>query len=235
MAPRVRALPFPAAIVYAAAFKLKSGADGIGGVMYGMVLELIAIFLLPAILRIVAPQVQALGAAYGGKIALDGAIRRRDGRRVGAAVVSAGAVSGAIASKAGSSAAARSGASAGGSVGTNAATSTADAVAPSSAPTSAPDPSSTSGGVGADAVSADTATPTAGGPARSSSRRGARCGAAAGGGQFTRALAFGVPAQERTPSPPVEAPSQRRSAVRMSTVQAAQISASSAAGRRGVR
>lgn len=222
--------PFPAAIVYAAAFKLKSGADGIGGVMYGMVLELIAIFLLPAILRIVAPQVQALGAAYGGKIALDGAIQTAETAvAVGAAVVSAGAVSGAIASKAGSSAAARSGASAGGSMGTNAATSTADAVAPSSAPTSAPDPSSTSGG-GADAVSADTATPTAGGaspgqaPAAEPAAEPRQ--AVDSSPEPSRSVS---PAQERTPSPPVEAPSQRRSAVRMSTVQAAQISASSAA------
>lgn len=92
--------PFPAAIVYAAAFKLKSGADGLGGVMYGFVLEMMALFLLPAILRIIAPQVQALGKAYGGEIALKAAAQVAEvAVAVGASVVTAGAVGAAIGSK----------------------------------------------------------------------------------------------------------------------------------------
>ncbi len=111
--------PFPAAIVYAAAFKLKSGHDGIAGMMFGLVLELLALFMLPALLRIFAPQVQALGSAWGGQMAIKAAAQITETAvTVGAMVLTAGAAGAAAGGAAGRSAIA---ASAGGGGGASAA------------------------------------------------------------------------------------------------------------------
>ncbi|MFJ8896605.1 hypothetical protein ACIRCZ_18630 [Leifsonia sp. NPDC102414] len=84
--------PVAAAIVYVTAFRLKSGYDGIGGSIAGMILEVLAIFALPAIFRIIAPHTEALGKAYGGAIALKAAITVAETAvAVGAAVLTAGA------------------------------------------------------------------------------------------------------------------------------------------------
>ena len=94
--------PFPAAVVYAAAFKLKSGSDGLGGILYGFALEMMALFVLPAVMRIIAPQVQALGRAYGGEVALKTAAAVAETAvAVGAAVVTAGAAAGLLGAKLG--------------------------------------------------------------------------------------------------------------------------------------
>ncbi|MGW9159675.1 hypothetical protein [Microbacterium sp. NPDC055665] len=105
--------PFPAALVYAAAFRLKGGADGFGGIMYGLVLELLAVMLMPALLRIIAPHTKAVGEKWGGKVAVDAAVSAAETAvTVGAAVVTAGAFGGAFAAKAGA-AGAKAGADAG--------------------------------------------------------------------------------------------------------------------------
>ncbi|MFJ3395347.1 hypothetical protein [Leifsonia aquatica] len=95
--------PLPAAIVYVTAFRLKSGYDGVNGAIAGMILEILAIFALPALFRIIAPHTAALGKAYGGKIALDAAITVAEtAAAVGAMVLTAGAVGGALGGKAAS-------------------------------------------------------------------------------------------------------------------------------------
>ncbi|MBD8519142.1 hypothetical protein [Plantibacter sp. CFBP 8804] len=122
----------PAAIVYAAAFRLKSGYDGLGGIMYGFVLELLAVFMLPALLRILAPHTTKLGSAYGGKIAMEGAISVAETAvTVGAAVVTAGAAAGLLAG-------AGAGAGAGGSTAATSAGGSTSAPAGATPPTGAP-------------------------------------------------------------------------------------------------
>lgn len=117
--------PFPAALVYAAAFRLRGGADGLGGIMYGLVLEILAVLTMPALFRIIAPATKAIGEKWGGKVAVDTAVSAAETAvTVGAAVVTAGAFAGAFAAKAGA---------AGAKAGASAASSTAGAAAPTDA------------------------------------------------------------------------------------------------------
>ncbi|GAB7302364.1 hypothetical protein MAFF212519_02140 [Clavibacter michiganensis] len=92
-----------AASIYAFAWRLKDGADGIGGVLYGVALIGLAIVALPAMMRLLIPATSAMGNAIGGAMALG----------VGAAVVSAGVAVGAAVATGGTSAAAGAGAGAG--------------------------------------------------------------------------------------------------------------------------
>ena len=90
-----------AAVVYAYAWKTKSGDDGIGGVINGLILIVLAVVALPAIMRLISPGTSALGGSGGGGMALAG----------GAAVVGAGVSAGtAILSGGGSAAASGAGA-----------------------------------------------------------------------------------------------------------------------------
>ncbi|WP_417221231.1 hypothetical protein [Arthrobacter sp.] len=73
-----------AAIVYAYAWKTKSGEDGIGGVINGLILIVLAVVALPAIMRLVSPGTSAMGGSGGGGMALAG----------GAALVGAGVAAG---------------------------------------------------------------------------------------------------------------------------------------------
>lgn len=84
-----------AATIYAFAWKLKSGSDGIAGVLNGVVLIVLAILTLPALLRLIAPTTAALGNASGGSMAVG----------AGAAVISAGVAAGAMVATGGASAA----------------------------------------------------------------------------------------------------------------------------------
>lgn len=89
--------PLPTALVYVTAFRMKSGYDGVNGAIAGMILQVLAIFALPAIFRIIAPSTGALGKAYGGRIALDTAITVAEtAAAIGAMVVTAGVVGGAM-------------------------------------------------------------------------------------------------------------------------------------------
>lgn len=89
-----------AAIIYAFAWKLKSGGDGIGGVINGMLLLVLAVAALPAIMKLLGPATSAMGSAAGGTMAM----------AAGAAVVSAGVAGGAAIATGGGSAAAGAGA-----------------------------------------------------------------------------------------------------------------------------
>lgn len=92
-----------AAVIYAFAWKLKSGEDGVGGVISGMLLLVLAVAALPALMKLVAPGTSALGGMSGGGMAM----------AAGAAVVSAGVAVGAAVATGGASGAAGVGASAG--------------------------------------------------------------------------------------------------------------------------
>jgi type IV secretion system protein TrbL len=96
-----------AAIIYAFAWKLKSGGDGIGGVINGMLLLVLAVAALPALMKLLSPATAAMGSAAGGTMAMAG----------GAAAISAGVAGGAAIMSGGASAAAGA-AGAAGSAGT---------------------------------------------------------------------------------------------------------------------
>jgi hypothetical protein len=85
-----------AASIYAFAWRLKDGQDGVGGVLYGLMLIVLAVVALPAIMRLLIPASGVLGAAIGGAMALGvGAAALQAGVAVGAAVVTGGASAGA--------------------------------------------------------------------------------------------------------------------------------------------
>ncbi|QIT13026.1 hypothetical protein [Clavibacter michiganensis] len=91
-----------AASIYAFAWRLKDGQDGIGGVLYGLMLILLAVVALPALMRLLVPGTSALGNAIGGAVALGvAATVLQAGVAVGAAVATGGAAAGAGAAGAG--------------------------------------------------------------------------------------------------------------------------------------
>jgi type IV secretion system protein TrbL len=108
-----------AASIYAFAWRLKSGQDGAGGVLYGLMLIILAVVALPAIMRLITPVAAALGNASGGAMAMgftSAAVSA--GVAVGAAVATGGAAAGAgagagtAASEAGTAGAAEGGSAA---------------------------------------------------------------------------------------------------------------------------
>ncbi|RAX47788.1 hypothetical protein DQ353_18630 [Arthrobacter sp. AQ5-05] len=118
-----------AAIIYAYAWKTKSGDEGLGGIINGLVLIALAVVALPAMMRLLAPSTSALGGASGGGMALaGGAALVGAGVAAGAAVLSGGGT--AAAGTAGGAAKMAGGAGAAGSSGT--ATSSAGTAAGSS-------------------------------------------------------------------------------------------------------
>jgi hypothetical protein len=85
-----------AASIYAFAWRLKSGQDGAGGVIYGLMLIILAVVALPAIMRLITPVAAALGNASGGAMAMGfTAAAVSAGVAVGAAVATGGAAAGA--------------------------------------------------------------------------------------------------------------------------------------------
>nr|AFK89271.1 EBNA-1 [Arthrobacter sp. J3.40] len=104
-----------AAIIYAFAWKLKSGGDGIGGVINGMLLLVLAVVALPALMKLLSPATAAMGSAAGGTMALG----------AGAAVVTAGVAAGAAVATGGASAGARGAAGFAGTAGPSGGASTA--------------------------------------------------------------------------------------------------------------
>jgi len=85
-----------AASIYAFAWRLKDGQDGVGGVLYGLMLIILAVVALPAIMRLLIPASSAIGSAIGGAMALGlGAAALQAGVAVGAAVATGGGSAGA--------------------------------------------------------------------------------------------------------------------------------------------
>nr|AXV46425.1 hypothetical protein pA40H2_p70 [Arthrobacter sp.] len=156
-----------AAIIYAYAWKTKSGDDGIGGVINGLVLIALAVVALPAMMRLIAPGTSALGGASGGGMAMaGGAALLGAGVAAGAAVLSGGgtaaaSAAGGAAKMAGGAGAASSAGSAAGAAGTAAGS------------------SGTAGGAGAAGGGAD---PTGGGSGSGGTGGGGTGGSGAAGG-----------------------------------------------------
>ncbi len=154
-----------AAIIYAYAWKTKSGDDGIGGVINGLVLIALAVVALPAMMRLIAPGTSALGGASGGGMAMaGGAALLGAGVAAGAAVLSGGGT--AAASAAGGAAKMAGGAGAASSAGSSA-----------GAAGTAAGSSGTAGGAGAAGGMDGGAGPTGGG-----SGGGGTGGSGSGGG-----------------------------------------------------
>ena len=93
-----------AASIYALAWRLKSGGDGVGGVINGWILIVLAVLTLPALMRLIAPAASALGKMAGGVMAMG----------ITAAVVGAGVAIGAAVATGGASAGASGASAAGG-------------------------------------------------------------------------------------------------------------------------
>lgn len=94
-----------AASIYAFAWRLKNGQDGVGGVIYGLMLIVLAVVALPAIMRLLVPASSAIGNAVGGAMALGAAaFAVQAGVAVGAAIATGGASGGAGAGSAASKA-----------------------------------------------------------------------------------------------------------------------------------
>lgn len=152
-----------AASIYAFAWKLKAGDDGIAGVLNGVVLIVLAIMTMPALLRLLAPATAALGNASGGSMAATG----------GAALVAAGVAVGAMVATGGGSAAAS-----GGGAAAKAGGKTAGASAPTGGGSAKGGPAATGGGPSPSGSPA----PTGGGSAKGSDPAAPATGDAAGGG-----------------------------------------------------
>lgn len=115
-----------AAIIYAFAWKLKSGGDGIGGVINGMLLLVLAVAALPALMKLLSPATAAMGTAAGGTMALG----------AGAAVVTAGVAAGAAVVTGGASAGAKGAAGFAGTAGPSGGATTAQGTTSMAAPES---------------------------------------------------------------------------------------------------
>lgn len=94
-----------AASIYALAWRLKSGDEGIGGVINGWILVVLAVIALPALLRLIAPVTSAMGNMAGAAMAMGmTAAVVGAGVAVGAAVATGGASAGASGAGAGAGA-----------------------------------------------------------------------------------------------------------------------------------
>ncbi|KDP89794.1 MULTISPECIES: hypothetical protein [Clavibacter] len=170
-----------AAAIYAYAWRLKNGDDGPGGVLTGLTLIGLAVLTLPALMRLVAPAVEAVGRASGGAMALEGV----------AAAVSAGVAIGAAVATGGGSAAASTIATTGTVGGGTAAAAEGGWAATTTASSS---PSGLDVAVGGDgAPGAD--APDSGSPASSPEGAGAQ-GSEASADSSTRARAGWAAAQD---------------------------------------
>lgn len=168
-----------AASIYAFAWKLKSGVDGVGGVINGLILLVLAILTLPALLRLLAPASAALGNSAGGAMAMG----------VTAAAVTTGVAVGAAVATGGASAGASAGGGAGtagtaGTQGTAAAKGTQSPGGGESGPDSGSKPSSpaTGGDTGGNQSSSGGSASPAGGGDGGGSGGGTATGGGSGGG-----------------------------------------------------
>lgn len=94
-----------AAALYGLAMRFQQGRDGVEGVMVGLAVFVLAIFALPALMRLVVPLTSAMGrASAGGMAAGAGKSAVIAGVAVGSVVMTAGATAPAVAAKTGAAA-----------------------------------------------------------------------------------------------------------------------------------
>lgn len=144
-----------AASIYAFAWRLKNGQDGAGGVLYGLMLIILAVVALPAIMRLITPIAAALGNASGGAMAMG----------FTAAAVSAGVAVGAAVATGGAAAGAGAGAAAGGGAGTAGAAEGGQAATAAGTPGAAGESIPTAGGGDGDAAGGGSGDAAGGGSA----------------------------------------------------------------------
>jgi hypothetical protein len=170
-----------AAIIYAFAWKLKSGGDGIGGVINGMLLLVLAVAALPALMKLLSPATAAMGSAAGGTLALG----------AGAAVVTAGVAAGAAVATGGASAGAQGAAGFAGTAGPS-----GGATAKGTTSMAAPESSSGTAPGGAPAgPSGNTASSNPGGSAAPGGSGSNTAGAGSGGASTGGSSAGGAVAK----------------------------------------
>lgn len=120
-----------AAALYGLAIRFRDGRDGLQGAMVGMAIFALAIFALPALMRLVVPLTSAIGSASAGAMMMGGVKSAvLVGAATGSAIVTAGAsapASAAAASGSGAAAASGSGAAAASGSGVSGATGAAGA------------------------------------------------------------------------------------------------------------
>ena len=152
-----------AAVVYAFAWKLKS-SDDLSAVINGLGLIVLAIFALPALLKLLAPATSALGSASGGSMALvaGGAVVTA-GVAAGAAVVTGGGSTAAMSAGGakGAGGGAASGGGGGGAVGGVGGGSGSPATAAGASPTQAISPPPSAGGEDSAETAPGSAAPSA--------------------------------------------------------------------------
>ncbi|MEV8133378.1 hypothetical protein AB0O54_19800 [Pseudarthrobacter oxydans] len=177
-----------AAIIYAFAWKLKSGGDGIGGVINGMLLLVLAVAALPALMKLLSPATAAMGSAAGGSMALG----------AGAAVVTAGVAAGAAVATGGASAGAKGAAGFAGTAGPSGA-STAQGTTSMAAPASS---SGTAPGGAPAGPSGNPASSSPGGSVAPGGPGGSNSGAGSGGAYTGGSSAGGAVAKPRSTDEP---------------------------------
>lgn len=171
-----------AAIIYAFAWKLKSGGDGIGGVINGMLLLVLAVAALPALMKLLSPATAAMGSAAGGTMALG----------AGAAVVTAGVAAGAAVATGGASAGAKGAAGLAGTAGPSAGAATAQGMTSMAALASS---SGTAPGGAPAGPSGNPASSNPGGSVPSGGSGGSNGGAGSGGASTGGSSAGGAVAK----------------------------------------
>lgn len=187
-----------AASIYAFAWQLASG-DGqdldsqISGALNGVVLIVLAVLVLPALLRILAPAANAIGTKTGGMMAMAG----------GAAVITAGVAAGAAVATSGASLGATGAATGGGVAASNTGAATGGEVAASSSGAATGGTEAASGGSTA-SNAADGASGNAGSDGATgssgSSAQGAEPTGGSGGGGSNAATGAGAAAQSLSES-----------------------------------
>lgn len=171
-----------AASIYAFAWRLKSGQDGAGGVLYGLMLIILAVVALPAIMRLITPVAAALGNASGGAMAMGfTAAAVSAGVAVGAAVATGGAAAGAGAGAGAGTAAGEAGTAGAAEGGTAATTGGGGGYGADSSPVTGGGEGDTAGGGSADTMSSAVGGDSAGGSSGTASS--AVGGESAGGAQ----------------------------------------------------
>jgi type IV secretion system protein TrbL len=176
-----------AAIIYAFAWKLKSGGDGIGGVINGMLLLVLAVAALPALMKLLSPATAAMGSAAGGTMALG----------AGAAVVTAGVAAGAAVATGGASAGAKGAAGLAGTAGLSGGAATAQGLTSMAAPASSNGtasggaPAGPAGNAGSSNSGGSVAPGGSGGSNGGAGSGGASTGGSSGGGAVAKGAAGG--------------------------------------------
>jgi hypothetical protein len=201
-----------AALLYAAAFRLSDGSDGILGMVSGVAMLILAVLALPALMRVIVPATAALGSANAASIGAAGVGAIATGAitvvAAGAALASGGATAGGAAAAKGASKAGHGAATAG--KGTGGGGPSGAGPAPSGPGSGGPKPSGSapppSGAGGTTGGGTTTGTPGANGTSGVNGTSGTSSGTGAGGSKPVPASTAGSRSGAGGASPKTGAP-----------------------------